>query len=57
MLKVNELSNLAETVSVRVEDIANMFKDYVDNASAVAGGLSVGALYYNTTDEKVTKVK
>ena len=54
--KLNKLETVSGSKSILVEDLANIFADYVDNAAAIAGGLAVGKLYYNTTDSKVTKV-
>ncbi len=53
--KVNTLETVDGTKSILVKDIANMFTEYVDNAAAITGGLSVGNFYYNTTDAKNNK--
>lgn len=38
-------------------DIAISKRLYADNAAAIAAGWSVGQFYYNTTDEKLTRVQ
>ena len=56
VIKVNTLETVDGLSSVNVADLASMVIEYVDNATAIAGGLAVGSFYYNTTDAKITKV-
>ena len=60
-----EFSDLTESAIrylFEVSEILNEVKtilydtSYVDNAAAVAGGLSSGDVYYNTTSSTFTKV-
>ena len=55
-IKTNRIENVAGTHGFDVKDVATMSTEFVDNASALSGGLSVGDFYYNTTDAKITKV-
>lgn len=51
------LNSAGEVVSdLTLAGMIAALPEYVDNAAAVAAGLAVGAVYFNTTIPAVTKV-